>query len=349
MTQNICILADTVECVTYTIARAAALSGSNVYVITQPKEQVKYYGHALFYEKIAAFENIKVLHQFPPMELDWLYVELTAGLNSQLATCARHAKQVGIFSSCDCQSSYVKTLGRQIKEVLRYFPVALRAKRVFLLDGWYKFDLYGLYTQRVMMGYDVHSNFLDDDTLNRQMFAFMWNPEAIRKYKFNFIGNRNPQHRTEIITTIKKHWRDREQLSGSNPLESVWIEYGDEPGEQRGVDAVEYMHLLSESDFTLSPPGYIRLTHRTIEALVQGSIPVLHEDELALYDIDLRDCVNCIAVKQQNWVAAIEALMTMPQEEVSQMRQNIFAMRDRYLTDEAFIHRLQSKMGLLCP
>jgi hypothetical protein len=343
--QNICIWADTVEFLTYTIARAAALGGDQVYVVTQPKEQVDYYGHTLFYEKLEAFKNIKMVHQFQPMQLDWLYVELPTKLTPQLTACTRHAKQLGIFSSGG-QSSYVKDLGRQLKEIIKYFPITLRANRVFLLNGYHPLDWYKLYTQRFLLGYDVHSNFLENDTLNHQMFAFAWQPETARKHKFNFIGNRNPQRRTEILTPLKGYLSDPSQYHLDHSAQ-VWIEYGDDPGEQRGIEAIEYLHLLSESDFTLSPPGYIKLTHRTVEALVQGSIPVLHEDELALYDMELRDRVNCIAVKQHNWVAALETLMSMPQAEITQMRQNIFDMRDRYLSDEAFVHQLQRKMGLL--
>jgi hypothetical protein len=350
MTQNICIWAVTVECLTYTIARTAALSGVNVYVVTKPKDQESYYGHSLFYEKLEEIKNVTILNQFEPIELDWLYIELAAtGLNSQLINCARHARQIGLLSSCS-KPSYVKAIGGQLKEIVKYLPIALKAKRVFLIDGFYKFDLYGLYAKRLLTGYDVHSNFLGSDELHHKMFAFAWRPEALRKYKLNFIGNRNPQHRTELIASVKSHLTSQGLLSNQEDYSDsklVWIEYGDSAGEKRGVESTEYIHLLSESDFTLSPPGYIKMTHRTIEALVQGSIPVLHENELGLYDIDLRNRVNCLTVKNQDWVAATKTIMTISQEEVIYMRSNILAMRDKFLSDEAFSRRLQTKMGLV--
>jgi len=36
----------------------------------------------------------------------------------------------------------------------------------------------------------------------------------------------------------------------------------------------------------------------------------------------------------------------MKQGKVEEMRQNIFAMKDTYLTDEAFCRRLKTKMGI---
>lgn len=350
MTQNLCIWATVVECLTFTIARTAALSGVNVWVVTTPKDQVDYYGHKLFYEKLEELENVRVLNQFEPIELDWLYLELTPGrLNPELLKCARAAKQIGLLSSCG-KPPYVKALWGQFKEIIRYFPVSLRAKRVFLVDGFYSIDLYGLYARRFFTGYDVHSNFLGKTELHAKMFGFEWRPGAIRKYKLNFIGNRNPQQRTEIISEIKAYLvsqglpvTDRHDATS----DLLWIEYGDDPGEQRGVEASTYIDLLSESDFTLSPPGYVKMTHRTIEALVRGSIPVLHEDELELYDIDLRDRINCLVVKNQDWVTAVETLIAMPQEEVVHLRSNILAMREQYLSDEAFSQRLQAKMGLV--
>lgn len=179
-----------------------------------------------------------------------------------------------------------------------------------------------------------------------------WQTKDIRKYKFNFIGNRNPQLRTEIISSINSYLLSQ-SLDPINDnisnLEILWIEYGDEPGEERGVPASEYMNYLSESDFTLCPPGYIKMTHRVIESLIRGSIPVLHEEELELYDINLQDRVNCVAVKNRNWIRAIKVIADMQLNEIHKMRYNISKIKNKYLLHEAFSHNLNVKMGIVKP
>jgi hypothetical protein len=117
----------------------------------------------------------------------------------------------------------------------------------------------------------------------------------------------------------------------------LWIEYGDDPGEARGVPAFKYIDYLSDSDFTLYPPGYSPLTHRVIEALVRGSIPVLHEQELELYDIHFQNRVNCVAVKNGDWLTAIKEIQAISQDVVIEMRSNILAMKDTYLSNERYL------------
>lgn len=348
--KTVCIWAATVECLTFTIARTASLSGAKVQVVTKPKDQGGFLGHTLFYEKLEELDNVTVLNRFEPVDLDWLYIETAPGfLMSELMNCARYAKHIAFFSSCG-KPDYARTIWAQLKESKKYFPVIFRAERVFLIDGFYPADLYSLWAKRYLMGFDVHSNFLGKGDLHDKMFAFEWRPEAIRKYKLNFIGNRNPRSRTEVIHSIKSYLTSQNLFPTSASQSAsglIWIEYGDDPGEKRGVAPIEFVGLLSESDFTLSPPGYVKLTHRVVEALVRGSIPVLHEDELELYDMNLRDRVNCIAVKDKNWVEAVELITTMSQEDIVQMRSNILAMQHEYLSDEAFTRRLATKLGLV--
>jgi hypothetical protein len=93
----------------------------------------------------------------------------------------------------------------------------------------------------------------------------------------------------------------------------------------------EFVRILTDSDFTLAPLGYSLVTHRPIEALLRGSIPVLHACELDLYDLGLADGVNCIAVRRDAWPAAIERIMAMSDAEVLRMRENARDMLDRQL------------------
>jgi hypothetical protein len=349
MTYNICIWAASVECLTYTIARTAALNGCNVYVITKPKPPGAYSGHTRYYDKLEKLRCVQVLNHFEPIKLEWLYIQPIPGFPmSELLKCAAHAKHVGLFSSCG-KPSLIRVMRKQIQEATAFLPIILKVEQSFFMDGFYPVDLYSFWMKRHLTGFDVHSNFLDDSVLFAKLFAFEWQPESIRKYRFNFIGNRKPQFRADIINSIKSYLTSQNLYPLSDDdlaAEIIWIEYGDEPGEQRGVPASDYSDILSESDFTISPPGYSKLTHRTMEALVRGSIPILHENELELYDINLQDQVNCLAVKNGDWSKAIEDAVNMPLDQIIQIRSNILAMKDEYLSDAACSKRLGAKMGL---
>ncbi|MCL6435187.1 MAG: hypothetical protein K6T90_13425 [Leptolyngbyaceae cyanobacterium HOT.MB2.61] len=344
MTQHVGIWAASVEFQTYTIARAATSCSCPVFVITAPKDKIAHFGHSLYYDKLKKLPHVKVLNSWDGLHLDWLYIQISSDLpRGELAEAVKHSRHIGLFSSCG-KTSFSKTLLSQVKEVIKYFPVTLKAERVFLADGFYPTDLYSIWAKRYLMGIDVHSNFLDNPDLLLKMFAFEWKPEVTRKYRLNFIGNRKPQFRTELINTIKSYLISQNLWNSS---EYLWIEYGDEPGEKRGVPPAEFIHYLTESDFTLCPPGYAKLTHRVIEALVRGSIPVLHTEELELYDSHLQDQINCLAVHHSNWVKAIDQLIHMPESKIVQIRSSILAMKEDILSNEAFSRKLGTKMGLV--
>jgi hypothetical protein len=72
-----------------------------------------------------------------------------------------------------------------------------------------------------------------------------------------------------------------------------WHEYGGwESSVPRGIEPMDYVQVLSDMDFCLSPPGWDWYTHRTVEALVRGSIPVIEDPQV--YGLDLADGENCI-------------------------------------------------------
>lgn len=342
-----------VECLAYTIARSCAGEDCQVIIFTKPKQEVEYRGHAFYYDKLQKLDQVQILHEVKEIKLDWLYLMglPTPASKESLMQCAKQSKHFGLYSGIR-KSSYPKNIFHQIKEFIKLFPLSLKLEKIFLGDGFYPLDFYSAIAQRELIGIDVHSNFLENSDLYQQLFSFQWQPEASRKYKFNFIGNRNPAWRTQIIQDIKQQLDNQNLAVTTDPdLETdhaniLWIEYGDTPGEKRGVAPKQYLECLLDSDFTLCPPGYSRLTHRLVEALVLGSIPVLHEEELELYDLDLKAGYNCLAVKNQNWLATLEEIMSLKPEKLQEMRTNILQMKDSYLTDQSFCQRLKEKMGI---
>ncbi|MDV3351379.1 exostosin family protein [Leptothoe sp. LEGE 181152] len=328
--------------------RAISSNDVCVYVLTSPKEKISYRGHTFYYERIEDINNVFVINELKPLDWDWMYFQIMSELRQfNLKALANQTQNIGIISNCR-KSSYPRTLWYELKETLKYFPLISKSKRIFFLEGYHTLDIYSLIATKKLIGFDVHSNFLIDEDLNRKMFSFDWSPQAYRKYKFNFIGNRKPAPRTQILQRIKARLDEWKKIpdKGLENKGLLWIEYGDDPSKPRGLPPQEFINCLEESDFTLCPPGYSKLTHRVIEALVKGSIPILHEDELALYDIDLKDGVNCISVKSENWTQALDIAMGMSHSEVSLMRNKILSMQDDYLSERAFSSKLRQKMGL---
>ena len=342
-----------VECLAYTIARSCVGKDCQVFIFTKPKQEVEYRGHSFYYDKLQRLEQVIILHEVEAIQLDWLYLLGLPPNPSQpdLKECVKNAQHLGLYSGVR-KGSYFRNNLQQLKEFIKLFPLSLQLDKVFLGDGFYELDFYSAIAQKELVGIDVHSNFLENQELYEKLFAFQWQPQDKRKYQFNFIGNRSPNWRTQIINQIRGEL-EKQQFSlttdpefADNSSNMLWIEYGDEPGEKRGVSPQEYIQCLLDSDFTLCPPGYSRLTHRVVEALVLGSIPVLHEEELAIYDLALKDEYNCLAVKNQDWLASIEKIITMKQDQIEEMRKNIIAMKESYLTDTAFCKRLKTKIGV---
>ena len=123
-----------------------------------------------------------------------------------------------------------------------------------------------------------------------------------------------------------------------------WHEYSDAAA--IGLDPAEFVKVLSDSDFTLCPRGYSRVTHRPIEAMLRGSIPVLSVDELDLYGIALKDGENCVAVRGGRWREAVEGLAHVREAEIVHMRTTIHAMFDEFLNYPAMAKRIRARVGV---
>ena len=111
-----------------------------------------------------------------------------------------------------------------------------------------------------------------------------WKPAETRPYSINFMGSQDPNRRKLILDSIRPLFVESEQSSykSSTHKVNVWHEFSDE--KPNALKPVEFVDVLSNSDFTLCPPGYSLITHRLIESLLRGSIPILNEYELDIYN-----------------------------------------------------------------
>jgi hypothetical protein len=124
----------------------------------------------------------------------------------------------------------------------------------------------------------------------------------------------------------------------------LWHAYSD--AQPAALSPEDFLRALTDSDFTLAPPGYSLVTHRPVEALLRGSIPVLNRDELDLYDLGLADGVNCIAVPPGGWPDAMERIIGMDASAIVGMRRNIQAMVPDRVAYPALARDMAHRLGL---
>jgi hypothetical protein len=83
-----------------------------------------------------------------------------------------------------------------------------------------------------------------------------------------------------------------------------------------------------------------------MEALTRGSVPILEEDSLSLYDIGLRDRWNCVIVKERRWAAAVRRAAATNYAHLVEMRLNIRGMKEKYLSRAASLSRIARRLGV---
>jgi hypothetical protein len=131
--------------------------------------------------------------------------------------------------------------------------------------------------------------------------------------------------------------------SGDSAPRIVWS-FG---GARLSLDT--YLEMLTESDFTLCIPG-TSWTHRPIESLVRGSIPILDAENMRMHDIPWKDGANCLVVRKPRdkecWLAAILRALSLPDEVVLEMRHQIRSLRRDFLLPEAASKGLRNKMRI---
>lgn len=313
--KRIGLYTEKVECISYTLLRSISLGEYQIFLITDialNDEQ-----HKIYLEKTKKISSIVVLDiTADPFPFDVLCIEMLPKFSRICLNkwCRSSKKVIAISYSTNVHISLYENLVSQLKEIIKYFPESLKFSHVGFLNGFLSFDLYTLISKRYLLGFDVHSKYLEDGELSQKMHCLDWVPEDKRRYKFNFLGNLLPELRGKILKEIKQYFSFSEEVEANIPAfynknidsEVMWVEYDHStPFEKRGLPPQEYIDCLTQSDFTLCPPGYINLTHRLVEALVRGSIPILDSCELSLYDCGLQDSVNCIAVIGDDWISAL--------------------------------------------
>ena len=348
---NVWYLVYRTDSLTYTVAKALSVGGHDISVwVVNPNLD-----HGLstgIHTCLRETPRVRIVPRDEaalPSAIDRLIVQVFPQPDAALQDVdilARRARRITLISAGDRRRSWRDAVRQQAREVRRLGFNASRVDRVLYKDGFYSCDLLGLFKSRRAVGFDAHSQFIHDDELFRAMHARDWDPDARRPILANFLGSQDPEIRKRVLDSVRPLFQS--QGGTSSPIASNksmrWHEYSDAAA--IGLDPREFVNVLSNSDFTLCPRGYSLVTHRPIEALLRGSIPVLSEDELDLYGVELEDADNCIGVQDGRWRQAVERLAQMQEPEIGRMRARIHAMFDDFLNYPAMAKRIRARVGM---
>jgi hypothetical protein len=348
---NVWHLVYVADSLTYTIARALIQGGHSVTVWAagsrthrRPPDGIQ--------KRLFETPGVRVVapdEAEPPEVIERLIVQVFPRPAESIADVGRlaaRARHISLVTAGDRSRSWRTAMELQWRELRRLARHLPRIDRVLYKDGPYGHDLLGWLKPRSTVGFDVHSQFLHDPGLYAAMHARDWDPDAPRGILANFLGSQDPGARKAVLDSVRSLFQPggMATLPADGARRMFWHEYTD--AAPVGLPPREFVRLLTDSDFTLCPRGYSLVTHRPIEALLRGSVPVLAAGELDLYGIELVHGENCIAVPDDRWRQTIRGLAAMHASEVVRMRRNAAAMFEIALAYEALARRLRARVGV---
>jgi hypothetical protein len=338
------------DSLTYTVAKAMSFAGHDVFVWVVDADQ-DHSATAGIEKRLRDTSRVRILagdETKLPSQIDRLIVQVfPRPMESiqRIGLLARRARKIALITAGDRSRSWRNAMKLQWHEAREFALYASKIDRILYKDGFYPRDLLGFFKPRSAVGFDAHSQFLHEENLFRAIHARDWYPDVQRPILANFLGSRDPNIRQRVLDRVRPFFISANGGPGSVTTKLMyWHEYSD--AAPIGLDPREFVKVLSRSDFTLCPMGYSLVTHRPVEALLRGSIPVMSANELDLYGTELSDGTNCIAVTEGGWPNAIQRLAGMEESAIIKMRSNIYSMFDDRLNYQALSKRIRARFGV---
>lgn len=285
-------------------------------------------------------------------QTDYIYISLsgkTPLFRWQLNRWVLKASHIGLLS----RSNY-KSLKQSFKELAYGFPYYFAAKSILFQISSQDWHPYFFISQQSFYSPSVHPQLI----INPEYRSLAFDSEIAstkRNFKFLFLGNRNPIERMQVLQNIKQKlneianpiyfekYADHPQIS-LDRTNLLWLEYGDE-GSQRGLKPPEYLSALHQTDFCICPLGWGgNWTHRVIEAILCGAIPILEDEKR--YNIGLVHLDNCIVVKHNDWQTAVEQAYQLNFEKIIAMRIKLKQLKEQDLLPQKASYRFRKSVGL---
>src|SRR5262249_34632399 len=176
----------------------------------------------------------------------------------------------------------------RLRELVRSWPHYLTASLAIYRHSptawWRNFPFY--LQKPVYFTHYLHPHYFVPAELSNA-FSEVANTER-RRFRLGFLGNSQPPRRAVQLAQCRQAIHEAgvtvigpKLESSDSKNQAVWIEYGG-PGWTglHGIDPTAYLRVLTDMDFCISPPGWGWYTHRTVEAIVRGSVPILAEPDV---------------------------------------------------------------------
>lgn len=114
------------------------------------------------------------------------------------------------------------------------------------------------------------------------------------------------------------------------------------------VQQPEWLKCMSKSDFIICLPGAEQpMCHHAIEAMSVGTIPILQYNRL--FNPPLEDMKNCVLFKDLAHLRNLLSMIrSMPGDQVTELRRNVIAYYDKYLSQVAFVKKFEEYMESDC-
>ncbi len=355
----------------YLIARTLSMTGCQIFVRLEksfdelmadpdsPNIAERRYCSWLYSEP-----RIRILaNDTPPPPMDVLLFEISSlrpVFRQGLSAWQKQAKRAIAWNSNDHESSLWGNLRGELACVKHYWEFLPRVRKVIMGAGRLTLRPTAMVCRTTRQGYFVHPIFFREQPLFREMFEGNCEPLNPRPIRLVFSGNPEPPTRRRLIDgvfqfvqafpgiTVLRHHEElaERQQTHAGPV-ALWMVRGDSSDpkwylRQDVVPPAKWPGALRQCDFVFCPPGYEKKTHRVIESLLQGVIPILDCPEE--YEVGLVDGKNCLQVSAGRWKDAVERALRMKSEEVIKMRAAVMEIRNACLLPEAAGRRWLAKL-----
>ena len=359
----------------YLIAKTLALGGCKVFVrleipleelLARPDEPG--FAEREYCSWLYSEEDIQIIHSgddFP--EVDALLYQMWHLLpqhTEELHAWMKMAAHVTAWNANNHECSVWQNLRGELVSAIRFARLLLWTRNVVMQSGRIFLRPTSLLAHSRRQGYFTHPKFLREPVLRAEMFSGGWEAAESRPVRLIFSGNPEPESRRRTVESLRGFLQRRADVRILNHYE----ELPSQPAPTVGTNSVLWMvrapvqdplwylrrdvippakwpAVMRLCDFAFCPPGDERKTHRVVESMLQGVIPILDCPEE--YDAGLRDGVNCLVVRQGRWQEAVQHALELSQPEVQRLRQAVQSAALKHLHHAGTARNWLTRLGLL--
>lgn len=357
----------------YLIAKTLALGGCSVHVRCELSEdELKgacasgYSAEREYCSWLYSEEGIRIVGEravAPPV--DTLLYEIghtRPKAPADLTTWMQKAGRVIAWNTTEHELSFRKNLRAEIGTTVKFLRLLFHTRNVIVGNGRTILRPTAFGRRSIRQGYFVHPKFLREPPLYEEMFLREWRVEEPRPVRIVFSGNAEPKSRTLLLQTAADFLKKRPDVNFLNHYEQLlqldrsptgktilWMMRAavQDPKWYLRNDVVppaRWPGVLRQSDFAFCPPGFEKKTHRVIESMLQGVIPILDcPDE---YDVGLRDGKSCVVVRHGRWHEAVRRALDYSLDDVIRMRCEVTEIARLHLVPSSGARDWLRRLGL---